>query len=124
MSKAPQFANYERFDSKKLEQKDQQETEVAVIKFSDMSERMQQHAVDCCQHAFQQKRVLDDIAEIIKTEFDIMYEPTWHCVVGRGLGSYVTHQAKCFIFFHWGEVGILLWRTENESADINHCSVE
>ena len=34
---------------------------------------------------------IDDIAEIIKTEFDIMYEPTWHCIVGRGLGSYVTH---------------------------------
>ena len=113
MSKAPQFANYERIDSKKLEKKDQEDTEVAVIKFADMSDRMQQHAVDCCCHAFQQKRVLDDIAEIIKTEFDIMYEPTWHCVVGRGLGSYVTHQSKCFIFFHWGEVGILLWRTES-----------
>ena len=113
MSKAPQFANYERIDSKKLEKKDQEDTEVAVIKFADMSDRMQQHAVDCCCHAFQQKRVLDDIAEIIKTELDIMYEPTWHGVVGRGLGSYVTHYSKCFIFFHWGEVGILLWRTES-----------
>ena len=28
------------------------ETEVAVIKFADMSDRMQQHAVDCCKHAF------------------------------------------------------------------------
>ena len=78
-----------------------------------MSERMQQHAVDCCKYAFEQKRILDDIAEIIKTEFDMMYEPTWHCIVGRGLGSYVTHQSKCFIFFYWGEVGILLWRTES-----------
>ena len=113
MSKAPQFAQQEFVDSKKLEKKEQGDTEVAVIKHADMSERMQQHAVDCCKHAFEQKRVLDDIAEIIKTEFDIMYEPTWHCIVGRGLGSYVTHQANCFIFFHWGEVGILLWRTES-----------
>ena len=37
MSKAPQFANYERIDSKKLEKKDQEDTEVAVIKFADMS---------------------------------------------------------------------------------------
>ncbi len=74
MSKAPQKANYERLDSKKLFIKgDQSETEVAVVKFADMSERMQQHAVDCCKYAFEQKRVLDDIAEIIKTEFDIMY---------------------------------------------------
>jgi dynein light chain LC8-type len=42
-----------------------------------------------------------------------MYEPTWHCVVGRGMGGYITHQAKNFIFFHWGEVGILLWRTDS-----------
>ena len=52
-----------------------------------MSEAMQQHAVDCVAFAFQQKRILDDIAEIIKTEFDTMYQPTWHCIVGRGMGS-------------------------------------
>ncbi len=53
-----------------------------------------------------------------------MYEPTWHCVVGRGMGSYVTHEANYFVFIQWGEVGVLLWRTENESADINMCSAE
>ena len=103
---------------------DQQETEYAVVKNADMDPDMQQHAVDCVAFAFDQRRVLDDIAEIIKTEFDQMYLPTWHCIVGRGMGSYVTHQSKCFIFMYWGEVGILLWRTENESANINHCSVE
>ena len=62
MSKAPQYANQEFIDSKKLKKVPQEETEVAVIKFADMSERMQQHAVDCCQYAFQQKAILDDIA--------------------------------------------------------------
>ena len=52
MSKAPQYANQEYMDSKLLQKVPQEETEVAVIKFSDMSERMQQHAVDCCQYAF------------------------------------------------------------------------
>lgn len=103
---------------------DQQQTEYAVVKSCDMSESMQQHAVDCVSFAFTQRRVLDDIAEIIKTEFDTMYLPTWHCVVGRGLGSYVTHESKCFIFLYWGEVGILLWRTENSSTNINMCSAE
>ena len=70
---------------------DQQDTQYAVVKFADMSEAMQQHAVDCIAFAFAQKKVLDDIAEIIKTEFDTMYLPTWHCIVGRGMGSYVTH---------------------------------
>ena len=94
------------------------------MKFADMDQDMQQQAVDCVAFAFQQRRILDDIAEIMKNEFDTMYLPTWHCIVGRGLGAYVTHQAKCFIFMYWGEVGILLWRTENESADVNHLSVE
>ena len=76
-----------------------------------MPEKMQQHAVDCAAHAFQEKRILDDIAQIIKTEFDIMYDPTWHVIVGRGFGSYCTHQAKNYIFFYWGEVGVLLWKT-------------
>ncbi len=89
-----------------------------------MTDKMQQHAVDCISFAFNQRRVLDDIAEIIKTEFDTMYLPTWHCVVGRGLGSYVTHESKSFIFIYWGEVGVLLWRTENQSSNINMCSSE
>ena len=45
--------------------------------------------------------------------FPVINPHAGHCIVGRGMGSYVTHQAKCFIFFHWGEVGILLWRTES-----------
>lgn len=104
--------------------KNQSKTEYAVVKNCDMPEKMQQHAVDCVSFAFNQRRILDDIAEIIKTEFDTMYLPTWHCVVGRGLGSYVAHESKCYIFLYWGEVGILLWRTENQSANINMCSSE
>ena len=114
MSKAPQDANYlneEGTNAYTLRKVPQADTTLAVIKNADMSGRMQQHAVDCAKHAFEQKRILDDIAEIIKTEFDMMYQPTWHCVVGRGLGSYVTHEEKNFIFFTWGEVGVLLWRT-------------
>ena len=52
MSKAPQYANQEFVDSKKLDKVPQDETEYAIIRFADMSERMQQHAVDCAQHAF------------------------------------------------------------------------
>jgi hypothetical protein len=27
-------------------------------------------------------------------EFDKKYTPTWHCIVGRNFGSYVTHETK------------------------------
>lgn len=31
-------------------------------------------------------------------EFDKKYHPTWHCIVGRNFGSYVTHETKHFIY--------------------------
>ena len=36
----------------------------------------------------------------LKKEFDKKYNPTWHCVVGRNFGSYVTHETKHFIYFY------------------------
>ena len=29
---------------------------------------------------------------------DKKYHPTWHCIVGRNFGSYVTHETKHFMF--------------------------
>jgi hypothetical protein len=45
----------------------------------------------------------------IKKEFDKKYGPTWHCVVGRNFGSYVTHETKNFIYFYLGQVAVLLF---------------
>ncbi|KAK1328707.1 hypothetical protein QTO34_012282 [Cnephaeus nilssonii] len=36
-------------------------------------------------------------------EFDKKYNPTWHCIVGRNFGSYVTHETKHFIYFYLGQ---------------------
>jgi outer membrane cobalamin receptor len=47
----------------------------------------------------------------IKKEFDKKYGPTWHCIVGRNFGSYVTHETKHFIYFYLGQVAILLFKS-------------
>ena len=47
-----------------------------------------------------------DIAAYIKKEFDKKYNPTWHCIVGRNFGSYVTHETRHFIYFYLGQVPI------------------
>ena len=52
-----------------------------------------------------------DIAAYIKKEFDKKYNPTWHCIVGRNFGSYVTHETKHFIYFYLGQVAILLFKS-------------
>jgi len=44
-------------------------------------------------------------------EFDKKYNPTWHCIVGRNFGSYVTHETKHFIYFYLGQVAVLLFKS-------------
>ncbi len=66
----------------------------AVIKNADMTEEMQQDAVDVATQAMEKYNVEKDIAAFIKREFDKKYNPTWHCIVGRNFGSYVTHETK------------------------------
>ena len=83
----------------------------AVIKNADMSEDMQQDAVDCASQALDQFNIEKDIAAFIKKEFDKKYNPTWHCIVGRNFGSYVTHETKHFIYFYLGQVAILLFKS-------------
>merc|ERR1712233_26680 len=75
----------------------------AVIKNADMSEEMQQDAVDYATQALEKYNIEKDIAAYIKKEFDKKYNPTWHCIVGRNFGSYVT-RTRHFIYFYLGQV--------------------
>ena len=88
-----------------------------VIKNTNMSEEMQQYAVDCAKQALEKYNNgedFDDVADIanfIGKEFDKKYNPTWHCIVGRNFGSYVTHETRHFIYFYLGQVAILLFKS-------------
>ena len=70
----------------------------ATIKNADMTEEMQQDAVDIAAAALEKYNIEKDIAATIKKDFDRKYGPTWHVVVGKNYGSYVTH-GLCFFFF-------------------------
>lgn len=61
----------------------------AIIKNADMSEEMQQRAIDCAKDAMNQFTIEKDIAAYLKKEFDKLYSPTWHCIVGRNFGRWV-----------------------------------
>lgn len=62
-----------------------------TIKNVDMTEEMQQEAVECAMTAFETHTVEKDIAAYLKKAFDKKYGATWHCIVGRNFGSFVTH---------------------------------
>lgn len=53
----------------------------------------------------------DEFSFLSLKEFDKKYNPTWHCIVGRNFGSYVTHETKHFIYFYLGQVAILLFKS-------------
>ncbi|XP_017357459.1 dynein light chain 1, cytoplasmic-like, partial [Cebus imitator] len=83
----------------------------AVIKNADMSEEMQQDSVEWATQALEKYNIEKDIVAYIKKESDKKYNPTWHCIVGRHLGSCVTHETKHFIYFYLGQVAILLFKS-------------
>ena len=87
------------------------DTNKISIKNYDMSEEMQGAATQLAQEAIGRLQVEKDIAGYIKKEFDRRYNPTWHCVVGRNFGSYVTHETKHFIYFYVGQVAVLLFKS-------------
>lgn len=63
----------------------------AIIKNVDMSEEMQQESVDIASAVLEKYHIEKDIAAQIKKEFDRRHGATWHVVVGKNFGSYVTH---------------------------------
>jgi dynein light chain LC8-type len=64
-----------------------------------MPEEMQKRAVALAEEALNKHSVLRDIAGTIKKDFDKEYGSTWHCVVGKSFGSYVTHRNLLFLTF-------------------------
>eukprot|EP00792_Barthelona_sp_PAP020_P001507 TRINITY_DN1239_c0_g1_i1.p1 TRINITY_DN1239_c0_g1~~TRINITY_DN1239_c0_g1_i1.p1 ORF type:complete len:91 (+),score=9.98 TRINITY_DN1239_c0_g1_i1:67-339(+) len=83
----------------------------AIIKNADMSEDMQQDAIDTANVAISKYTIEKDIAGHIKRDFDRKYDPTWHCIVGRAFGSYITHETNNFIYFYIGQLAFLLFRS-------------
>jgi len=83
----------------------------AVVKNADMSDEMAAEAIECATAALQKFGIEKDVAAFIKKDFDKRHHPTWHCIVGRNFGSYVTHETRHFIYFYLGQVAILLFKS-------------
>ena len=83
----------------------------AVIKSADMTDDMQQDAIETVVQAIQTETVHKDIAAYLKKEFDKKYGPTWHCIAGKNYGSYVTHESQHFMYFFLDDLAILLFKS-------------
>uniref|UniRef100_A0A0E0DPK0 Dynein light chain n=1 Tax=Oryza meridionalis TaxID=40149 RepID=A0A0E0DPK0_9ORYZ len=98
-------------------EKGKEERKVSVrVRAADMPLAMQRRAVRLAFDAVAAMPRLDSkrLALALKKEFDTTYGPAWHCIVGTGFGSYVTHSVGGFLYFSVDKVYILLFRTAVE----------
>lgn len=85
-------------------------TNAAILKASDLAEEIQTKIFELAQQALTY-RVEKDIATYLKKELDQVYGPTWHVIVGKSFGSYVTHEQGYFIYFYIGELAFLIFKS-------------
>ncbi|OQR67646.1 hypothetical protein BIW11_13392, partial [Tropilaelaps mercedesae] len=79
---------------------------------ADMPLEMQKTAMQSALQAIRLYGSEKHVAEAIKQDFDQLYSPTWHCIVGRNWGSCVTHSKKCYVRMLWKDnITILLYRS-------------
>lgn len=53
-------------------------------------------------------------------EFDGVYGPAWHCIVGTSFGSFVTHSVGGFIYFSMDhKLYVLLFKTTVQKAEFS-----
>ncbi|KAJ8902445.1 hypothetical protein NDN08_006850 [Rhodosorus marinus] len=81
------------------------------VKAEDITEEMKEDAFTLAVEAVERFTIEKDIAAFLKREFDKKHQPTWHCVVGKSFGSYVTHETRRFIYFYVGNLAILLFKS-------------
>ncbi|XVF12025.1 hypothetical protein REPUB_Repub08aG0079100 [Reevesia pubescens] len=81
---------------------------------------MQIHAVDCARktHDSLEKFTSKTLALTLKKEFDGVYGPAWHCIVGTSFGSFATHSVGGFLYFSMDQkLYVLLFKTTVQRAD-------
>lgn len=81
------------------------------IQAADMPLHMQRAALSGAVNSCKLYKTEKSIAESIKSDFDTMYGPTWHCIVGRNWGSCVTHSKQCYIRILYKDLTILLYKS-------------
>ncbi|ORY65626.1 dynein light chain type 1-domain-containing protein [Leucosporidium creatinivorum] len=82
----------------------------AIVKSADMPEEMQAGAIEIAIEAQDKHEIEKDIAAQIKKEADKRWGPTWHVVVGKSFGSYVTHTSGNFIYMYINQLAFLVFK--------------
>ena len=63
-----------------------------------------------------------DIAAYIKKEYEKKYAPSFHCIVGKDYGCFITHESGHFIYINVDRYGILLFKSGQTQWKTKHIS--
>lgn len=72
---------------------------------------MSQMVFKVAQEAMEEYSLERDIASAVKKAMDEHFDKTWHVIVGKSFGSYVTHEKGRFIYFYIGTLAFLVFKT-------------
>lgn len=81
-----------------------------IAKFIDMDEERVDEAKKIIKEAINTCSDDREVAKMIKMHFDEMYGKIWHCVVGKGFGTYGTHETKNYLYIYYKQTAVQLWK--------------
>ncbi|CCC70595.1 hypothetical protein NCAS_0F01110 [Naumovozyma castellii] len=82
-----------------------------ILKASDISDKLREEIFQITQQAISSNELERDMASTIKKQLDTQFGPTWHVIVGKNFGSYVTHEKGYFLYFYIGPLAFLVFKT-------------
>ncbi|PON87874.1 Dynein light chain [Trema orientale] len=87
------------------------------LRSADMPAVMQERAFRCTRALLDSNREEKKpnpthLAMALKKEFDVLYGPAWHCIVGKSFGSFVTHSRGGFMYYSVEKLSFLLFKTQ------------
>lgn len=82
-----------------------------MLKASDLAESIQVKVLELACDARQSYKVERDIAAFLKKELDLLYGSSWHVIVGKSFGLYVTHEQGYFAYFYVDDLAFLVFKS-------------
>eukprot|EP00753_Platysulcus_tardus_P001063 PLAT11015.1.p1 GENE.PLAT11015.1~~PLAT11015.1.p1 ORF type:complete len:119 (-),score=34.12 PLAT11015.1:167-475(-) len=81
---------------------------------ADMPDDMMKDAVETVRAKMEEYPDFDadglQVTTEVKKAFDAKWGPSWHCIIGRHFGSFVTHESRNFLFFYLSDKAVLLFK--------------
>jgi dynein light chain LC8-type len=90
----------------------------------DMEDWQLQECVDCAIYALHHFKDEEEVAEFMKKEFDLKYEPSWHVVVGQSFGAYLGHDIRKCAYFSIGCLFFVIFKSPEPEVAYIHADEE